>query len=138
MRRVTLIVTDSNGINSSKPVEINITLVNDQPPHISLPEDSVNFIEDSGLLQLFPTAPNITDPDDNPYQRSVIYSAYLDLYNHDPDFESLTFISSLNDNIVGSFDGYYLVLSGNATIEEYEEVWYIVMCMLYSRKVWRN
>ena len=123
MRTVFLTVTDLRGSNSSKPVEVNITLVNDQPPRISLPEDIVTFTEDSGPLQLFPTAPNITDPDDNRYQRSVIQSAYLYLDYHDTDFERLSFnSSSLNNDIVGSFNGSYLYLRGNATIEDYEEV----------------
>ena len=132
MRTVFLTVTDSLGSNSSKPVGVNITLVNDQLPRISLPENNVTFIEDSGPLQLFPTAPNITDPDDNRYQRSVIQSAYQYLDYHDSDFERLSFnSSSLNNDIEGSFDGYYLDLSGNATIEDYEEVccnrliWYL-------------
>lgn len=132
MRTVFLTVTDSLGSNSSKPVEVNITLVNDQPPRISLPEDNVTFIEDSGPLQLFPTAPNITDPDDNLYQRSVIQSAYLYLYVYDSNFERLFFnSSSLSSDIMASYYGYYLYLSGNATIEDYEEVccnrliWYL-------------
>ena len=116
-------VTDSFGTNSSKPVEISITLVNDRSPNISLPEDNVMFIEDSGQVQLFVTAPNITDPDDNPQQRSVIHSAYICLYYHNVAFEWLSFNSSpLHDNIMGYFDRNTLHLSGNGTVDQYEEV----------------
>jgi len=114
-------VTDSFSINSSKPVEVSITLVNDQSLNISLPQDTVTFIEDSEKLQLFVTAPEINDPDDNPYQRSVIYSASLFLSGHNREFEWLSFNSS-STNIVGSFDGNLLQLIGNATVDDYEEV----------------
>ena len=116
-------VTDSFGTNSSKPVEIIIALVNDQSPSISLPEDNVMFIEDSGRVQLFVTAPNITDPDDNPQQRSVIYLAYIDLNYHNVAFEWLSFNgSSFNDNITGYFNGNGLYLDGGGTVDQYEEV----------------
>ena len=116
-------MTDSFGTNSSKSVEVSITLVNDQSLSFTLPEDNVIFIEDSGQVQLFATAPNITDPDDNPQQRSVIHSAYIDLYDHDEDFEWLSFNSSpLYDNITGYFDVDVLHLTGNGTVDQYEEV----------------
>ena len=126
IRTVSLTVTDSFGINSSKAVDISITLINDHPPSISLSEDNVTFIEDTGQVQLFVTPPNITDLDDNPYQRSVIDSAYLclfDLYDLDDGNEWLSFNNGLLYNsIMGSFDGYCLLLNGTGTIEEYEEV----------------
>ena len=124
IRTVSLMVTDSLGTNSSKPVEISITLVNDQSLNITIPEDNVTFIEDSGQVQLFVTAPIITDPDDNPQQRSVIHAAYIFLYDdYDEDFEWLSFNSSpLYDNITGYFDDYYLCLSGPGTVDQYEEV----------------
>ena len=123
MHTISLTVTDLFGTNSSKPVEVNITLVNDQQPSISLPEDIVTFIEGSSPLQLFTIAPNITDPDDSPYQRSIITCALLCPNYHDPDFEELSFnSSSLNNVIEGSMDNDCLLLSGNATIEDYEEV----------------
>ena len=131
MRRVVLIVTDSNGTNSSKSVEVSIILVNDQRPSISLREDNVTFVEGQGPLQLFFLRPVITDPDDNLYQRSTISSAYIYQYNHDPDFERLSFDMS-NDNIMGSFDGNYLMLSGNATVEDYEQV-HMSLHSVYSR-----
>lgn len=126
LRTVLLTVTDSIGTNSSKSLEVNITLVNDQRPSISLPEGNVTFIEGSGPLQLFVTAPNITDPDDRPYQRSAIVYVYIHLYyysNFDSNFERLSFNdSSLNNSIVGSYSDYYLDLHGSATIEDYEQV----------------
>ena len=129
-------VTDLFGVNGSKSIEVNITLINDQPPNISLPASNVTFMEDMGQLQLFTTAPNISDPDDNPNQRSIIYSASLVLLGHNSDFERLTFndSSSYNNSIVGSFNGDILQLSGNGTVDDYKEVCMYVhtsVCTMY-------
>lgn len=117
-------VTDSFGTKSSKPVEINITLINDQSLNISLPQDTVIFVEDSDQLQLFFTAPVINDPDDNSDQRSVIYSASLVLSGHNREFEWLSFNTSsmYSNDIMGSFDDNLLQLIGNATVDDYERV----------------
>jgi len=138
MRSVVLTITDSHGTSSNKSVDVEVRLVNDQTLNISIPEDMVTFVEDSGPLQIFLNPTVIDDPDDDPDMRSSIFSATLILYGHNGGYEWLSFIPITDDNITGSFRDGVLQLMGFGTVDEYQEVNMItfvchILCLIAHR-----
>ena len=122
MRSVVLTVTDQKGTSSSKSVDVDVLLVNDQSLNISIPVDMLTFVEESGPLQIFPDGVVIVDPDDNVDMRSEIISATLILYGHSDQYEWLSFNTTANSNITGIFRNGILQLMGSGTVNNYQEV----------------
>ena len=118
-RIVTVIVSD--GLNESVPisVSINILLVNDDTPSVSLPYSSIMWREDSGPLQLFSSPISIIDHDDNTL--FPLAWATLELKNHNPDFEYLAINCSLS-SLTCSYENNTLTLSGQQNIDVYEQI----------------
>ena len=112
-RIVSLFVSD--GQNNSNTVEVTIQVlpVNDHEPQISLPYNTIDYIEESGLLHLLPASMTVSDPDET-----------LPLYNMTAFLGNAAAFENLTSNYSGSLSvtelGPAIVFRGPAIIAEYE------------------
>ena len=86
-RTASLTVNDGTNTSNTVSVNISILLINDEPPTVILPYESITWIEDSGDLRLFYLPVLITDPD---YKVSLLELATVELLDHDPTYENLS------------------------------------------------
>ena len=121
-RLVRLVVSDSSNESESISVTIEIDLINDEPPSLTLPYTRVMWVEDTAPLQLFSLPVYISDPD----QQFPLAWASLQLRNYDTVFESLNCSQFVLDCI---FQDGVLTLSGQQSLSVYQqaltEVYYI-------------
>ena len=120
-RDVTLVVSDGYSYSNTVQLTIEIILVNDEPPEVSLPYDAIVWVEDSGRLRLFSDPVNIIDPDD--ITSSLLESSTLQLLNYDPSFEYLELgfdCSSIDLNC--NFESGVLNITGTQNVSTYQQL----------------
>ena len=119
-RVISLSVND--GVNSSNivMVVVSITLVNDEPPTVTLPFQSFTYIENSGLVQLFTldSHPVVFDLDqNNPLLSAVIQLAGADFNAERIVVNCSSYLLTCSEPSVGT-----ITINGSASAEVYNDV----------------
>ena len=120
-RIVILSVNDGTNMSNSVNVTIQIALVNDEVPSVTLPNVSTIYTEGSGSVLILPLNPIITDLDDN--SMFLLSGATVLLTGADLTYERLS-VDCSDTNLIclyNSSNG-ILVISGNASVSAYEQI----------------
>ena len=120
-RVVQLYVSDGTNSSSVVTVTVSINLVNDEPPVVVLPYESITFVEDSPPLEIFGSNLSIIDLDDN--DLFPLIWATVELLNANLEYESLSADCSAT-NLSCSFNDSLgiLTVSGEESVAQYEQV----------------
>lgn len=120
-RLITLFVNDGINPSNEARIEVFIQVVNDEVPTVSLASDTFTYIEDSGLVPIFPTNPVIMDLDDN--SDFFLEAAEVQLVGRvDLEYENLTVDCTFEPSLTCLYTNGTLLISGSASISIYEEI----------------
>ena len=121
VRTVTLYVND--GTNTSSPITVTIRIipVNDEVPSVALPSESITYVENSDMVPIFPSNPNITDLDDNSI--FLISEATIILTGADLNYEQLS-VNCSTVNPICTFNSSLgiLTIAGSASVATYQQL----------------
>ena len=122
-RTVVLVVTDDMHSSTFSTVTITVTLINDETPVVTLPNTTVEFVEDSSPLQLFPPPQGVRIEDNDNNTRFFMEEIRLQLSQHDPTSEWLYFNEEgLDVSITAEFTEDVLYLRGPVQVADFELV----------------
>lgn len=120
-RLVTLYVNDGVSPSGNVTVTIDIDLINDETPEVTVPVIEATFVEDQGPVLVFTSDPDISDPDDN--SQFPLYGATLYLIDAIFHYEQLqvncsgTLLTCTYNDSTG-----VLSIEGEAYVSEYENL----------------
>ena len=122
-RTVVLIITDDMNSTSISTVTVTVTLTNDETPVVTLPNTTVEFVEDSSPLRLFPPPQGVRIEDNDNNTRFLMEEVRLSLSQHDPTSEWLYFNGEgLDISITAEFTEDVLYLRGPVQVADFELV----------------
>ena len=121
-RSISLTVND--GTNSSAPATVMVTieLVNDEAPSIILPNNVLNYIENSSDMPIFISDPIINDPDDNALFNLSMATLQLGGGNVDLNNEQLIVDCTETPFLSCVWSNGVLMITGDADIPTYEQI----------------
>ena len=119
-------VTASDGKNTSKEATVimQVELVNDNSPILSVPSNSLEFIEDSKMTSLFMSNPTITDDDCN--EIFFIKNARITLSGYQDSTKENVTSTNVSDSgtVVQTWNSTsgVLEITGNASVSRYQTI----------------
>ena len=120
-RSIILFVNDGINPSNDARIEVFIEVVNDEVPGVSLSSDIFTYIEDSGLVPIFPISPAVMDLDDNSLffleEAEVVLVGGVELV-----YERLTVDCTFEPSLTCLYTNGTLLISGSANVSTYEEI----------------